>query len=134
MKLLLDTHIILWAFSDDNRLSEDARMLIIDRDNTVYFSLVSAWELSIKHMLHPDQFVLSAQEFCDLCKASGYYQLPLEDSHIITLESLKQKKNVKQHNDPFDRMLIAQAKSEGMVLLTHDRMAGLYEEKCLMYV
>ena len=126
MKLLLDTHIILWSFSDDDRLSEKARMLIMDRDNIVYFSLISAWELSIKHMLHPDQFVLSAQEFCDLCKASGYYQLPLEDSHIITLESLKQKKNVKQHNDPFDRMLVAQASEENLQLISHDHRLSQY--------
>ncbi|MBR3146790.1 MAG: type II toxin-antitoxin system VapC family toxin [Eubacterium sp.] len=134
MKLLLDTHIILWAFSDDDHLSEKARTLILDRDNTVYYSLISVWELSIKHMLHPDQFVLDPAEFCNLCRASGYYEMPLEESHIITLESLKQKKKVKQHNDPFDRMLIAQAKSEGMTLLTHDRMSKLYEEKCLLYV
>ena len=134
MKLLLDTPIILWAFSDDGQLSEKARILIMDRDNIVYFSLISAWELSIKHMLHPEQFVLDAQEFCDLCKASGYFLLSMEERHIITLETLQQKKNAKQHNDPFDRMLIAQAKSERMVLLTHDRMADLYDEKCLMYV
>lgn len=134
MKLLLDTHIILWAFTDDDKLSGHARELIMSSENTVYYSLISEWEISIKHMLHPDEFLLSAGEFCDMCKASGFSELPLEEGHIFALESLTRKAGTKLHNDPFDRMLIAQAKAEGMRLITHDKMAGSYDEKCLIQV
>ena len=134
MKILLDTHMILWAFTDSEQLSEKARRIIEDRNNTIYYSVLSAWEVSIKHMLHPDRFILDASEFCRLCTESGFIEVTLKNEHVRALETLKKKEHSKKHNDPFDRMLISQAKTENMTLLTHDKMARLYDEHCLMYV
>ena len=134
MKILLDTHMILWAFTDDGRLSEKARTIINDYDNTLYYSVISAWELSIKHMLHPDDFLISGDEFCQMCSEAGFIELDLSMSNVSALETLKKKHGTKSHNDPFDRMLISQAKSERMKFMTHDEMAKLYDEHCILYV
>ncbi len=134
MKILLDTHMILWAFTDDIRLSEKARSFICDENNTIYYSVLSAWEVTIKHMLHPDQFLIGGKEFCNLCQKAGFYELALISDHVSELETLQKKKSSKSHNDPFDRMLISQAKHEGMRFLTHDKMAKLYNEHCIEFV
>ena len=76
MNLLLDTHVLIWALTEDLRLSDMARQLILDPDNTIYYSAASIWEISIKHARHPDSVTFSGRELSDYCREAGF--LPLE--------------------------------------------------------
>ena len=117
MDYLLDTHIALWALDDDEKLPLYVKDIISNQDNNIYFSAISVMELSIKHNKFPLQFVRSAEDFYSDSLNSGYYTMPLKPKHAIFMDSLKLKEGY-QHNDPFDRALIAQAKQEGFIFLS----------------
>lgn len=134
MTLLLDSHILLWALADDERLSDAARSLLLDEANTIYFSVASVWELSIKHLLHPEAIPFSSRELTSLCRAAGFEALDIQCHHVTAMESLHRAENAPRHKDPFDRIILAQAKAEKMTLLTHDRMFTDYLESCVMIV
>lgn len=134
MNLLLDTHILIWALNDDPRLPKKAKDMILDADNAVYYSSISIWEVSIKHMLHPENVTFSGEELSGYCQEAGYIQVEMRDRHVYALESLKREENVPVHADPFDRMLIAQAKAENLTFLTHDALLPFYGEKCVVLV
>lgn len=134
MKILLDTHLLLWLFFEDHLLSEEAKREILNRDNEIYYSVVSLWEVAIKHAAHPEKMFLSGRKFASLCHDSGFDMIPLNDRHVFTLETVRRADGAPPHKDPFDRMLIAQAKAEGMRLLTHDRMLPYYNENCVYLV
>ncbi len=123
MRILLDTHIILWALTDSPQLPEKARQLISDETNQIYFSAASVWEVSIKHSLSSAQMPVSGVELVGYLREAGYIELPVKSAHAVGVENLPH-----HHKDPFDRILIAQARSEPMVLLTHDRLLGEYGE------
>lgn len=78
MKLLLDTHIVLWALNDNPKLSEKARKLILDSQNEIYYSTASVWETTIKHMSKPEKIMISGKQFSDYCKQMGYQMLAIE--------------------------------------------------------
>lgn len=126
MKLLLDTHILLWVLVDDARLPNSARTLIEDSSNEIYFSAISPWEVQIKHDAHPDRLKLTGSEFLDYCKRSGFAELPVKAKHVSMLELLDDASGSQIHRDPFDRMLICQAMAEQMMLLTHDKRIAAY--------
>ena len=134
MNILLDTHVALWAISDDERLSEEAKEIILDPDNTIYYSAVSVWEVLLKHNSTSNNLTLSAGDFIEYCKESGYYSLNMTEKHIMAVDTLQRKKSEKEHNDPFDRLLVAQAKSEGFSFVTHDSLIPGYDEKCIISV
>ena len=134
MNVLLDTHILIWALNEDPRLSEKAKKLILDPDNTIYFSVVSIWEISIKHALHPDNVEFSGRELASFAREAGFQPLDLRDGQIPALETLQRPKDAPPHNDPFDRMLISQAKAENVSFLTHDSLLSDYGESCVMKV
>ena len=134
MKLLLDTHILMWILTDDARLSEKARELVLNEKNELYYSVVSAWEVSIKHTLHPDSFDLTEEDLIQYCKENGVMSLALSIKHIPALSSLKRPANAPEHKDPFDRIMIAQAKTEGMHFMTHDSQIACYAETCVLPV
>ena len=134
MKVLLDTHIILWALIDSEKLPLKARELITDNSNEIYFSLASAWEVAIKHLNHPDRIPVSETEFLNYCKQAGYSQLIVSEKHILNLKTLHRPENAPKHNDPFDRILVAQAKSENMIFITHDSLIPYYNESCILSV
>lgn len=133
MRYLLDTHIIIWMLENNAKLSDKVRTIINDADNQVFYSTVSIWETSIKKMAHPDQINLSGSKLSELCSASGLNALPIYNRHIRSLEMLDTD-NTSIHKDPFDRMLIAQAKSDNMILITHDSKIAEYNEKCIMRI
>jgi len=112
VKILLDTHILLWAISDSDKLSEEHRRIIENPDNVIFISIATLWELTIKQSLGkidlPDSFL------SDLTH-NGYETMKIEVSHLIELKKLPL-----HHRDPFDRILIAQAISENCKLLTTD--------------
>ena len=134
MNLLLDTHILIWALNEDPALSEKAREIILDSDNAIYYSTVSVWEIAIKHALHPDNVAFTGKELAGFCKEAGCLPLEVRDRHVFALETLSRPADAPRHNDPFDRMLIAQAKAENMVFLTHDSLIPYYGEQCIMSV
>ena len=134
MKVLLDTHIALWTLNDDEKLSEKARAIISDWRNVIYFSSVSIWEIEIKHIIHPNEMISSGSEVAAKCRRAEFVELPLRSSHIQQLHTLNRKEGSPSHKDPFDRILITQAKSEDMVFLTHDSLLVDYEEPCVTLV
>ncbi|MCD7982603.1 MAG: type II toxin-antitoxin system VapC family toxin [Clostridiales bacterium] len=134
MRYLLDTHIILWAITDDARLPQTAREIIEDRNNDIYYSAASVWEVAIKHNLHPDRMPFSGKELSSYCSESGYQSLSVREDHIFELEGLDYPDYAPKHNDPFDRIMISQAKADDMIFITHDSLIPNYGEKCIMSV
>lgn len=134
MNIILDTHIAIWAISNHPMLTEKARKLILDPDNTIYFSSVSVWEVLLKHDSPKNGLTLTPDHFVEYCEESGYYQLNMASKHVLTAAALDISKVDREHRDPFDRLLLAQAKAENYSFLTHDGRLLLYNEKCVIKV
>lgn len=132
MKYLLDTHIILWALIGDKRLSKKVREILEDSNNDIYYSTVSAWEIEIKHM-NKDDFKLSAEKFVFLCDQNGLSNIQIKNKDILSLSKIEKVEDTR-HNDPFDRMLLAQAISDNMIFITHDRKFSAYANTNIMLV
>jgi PIN domain nuclease of toxin-antitoxin system len=121
MKLLLDTHLLLWAAGHPDRLSAEARSLIDNPQNEVLFSAASLWEVAIKRGLGRDDFKADARVLRRGLLDNGYSELPIVSDHVVAIESLPAI-----HKDPFDRVLVAQATVEGITLLTIDLLVAKY--------
>jgi PIN domain nuclease of toxin-antitoxin system len=121
MKLLLDTHLLLWAAGEPRRLSKAARALIDDPDNELLFSAASLWEVAIKRGLGRKDFKVDARLLRRGLLDNGYRELPILSDHVVATESLPLI-----HRDPFDRILVAQATVEGITLLTIDSLVSQY--------
>lgn len=134
MKILLDTHIAIWSVLDSEELSDEARAMILDDNNEIYYSVASIWEITIKHMTHPETFLHSGRSLEKGCDANGFVPLPIYNRHAIELETLVRSKDAPPHKDPFDRILLAQAKSEGMGFMTHDTLIPYYNESFIISV
>ena len=115
MKILLDTHVLLWMLEDNLRLSSLARQLIDDKDNELCFSSISIAEIAIKHLKNPKLMIPAPNEVRRFAIASDIGELNFTSAHAMSLVDLPL-----HHRDPFDRMLLAQAKSSGMKILSHD--------------
>lgn len=127
MRLLLDTHVALWAIVDSPRLPQHARSLILDPANTLYISTASVWEITIKHMLGKGDMPVSGTQAAVHFQAAGYIELPIVNAHVALLETLPP-----HHADPFDRLLIAQALAEPLRLLTHDATLKHYSDSIIL--
>ena len=134
MNLLLDTHIAIWALNNSKELSKKARELILDSNNTIYYSCISTWEVCLKHSRRPHEIPFDEVAFSNACTKAGYVPLHLSDKHILAVRTLVRPNKAKEHDDPFDRLLLAQAKTEKMSLLTHDSLISEYSEKCVILV
>ena len=134
MNILLDTHIAVWAMTDDPRLTARAREIILDPDNSVYISAVSTLEVNNRRKSKRNNLEFTTEEFIECCDAAGYVQLPLQSKHLQTENTLKWGGSSEEHKDPYDRLLLAQAKAENLRLMTHDKMICLFEEKCILEV
>lgn len=121
MKLLLDTHVLLWAAGEPEKLSTEACTLLSDPQNELLFSAASIWEIVIKHSLGRDDFKANASQVRRGLLDNGYTELPITSQHALAVESLPPL-----HKDPFDRILIAQAITEGILLLTADSLLTKY--------
>lgn len=128
MNILIDTHIAIWSVLDDPKLSKAAREILLDEKNKIYYSSASVWEITIKHMAHPETFLYSGYQLAKGCDENGFIALPVLNQHSFVLETLKRPENAPRHNDPFDRIMLAQAKAEGMYFLTHDSLIPYYQE------
>lgn len=119
MRILLDTHVLLWVAMDSPRLSDSARSLILDADAS--FSAASIWEVIIKSGLGRDDFVVDAEDLRHGLLRSGFAELPVTGAHVLEVPRLPD-----MHRDPFDRILLAQARWEGMSLGSVDaQLIGL---------
>lgn len=134
MKLLLDTHIALWAIANTARLSSEVISLLEAEGNQVFYSAASVWEIAIKHKIKPDNMPISEEEFVRLCESTGFACLPVKPEHVFWIKTLTRAMDAPKHNDPFDRMLLAQAKCENLKFMTHDSLIPYYGEKCVMIV
>ena len=123
MELLLDTHILLWAAGRPKRLSVEARALLLDPMSSLMFSAASIWEITIKNALGRKDFEVDPRRFWRMLVAQGYSELPIRAEHAVTVEALPPL-----HKDPFDRILVAQAKTEAILLLTNDAIVAGYGE------
>jgi PIN domain nuclease of toxin-antitoxin system len=121
MKLLLDTHLLLWAAGEPQRLSDDARLLIDAPENELIFSAASLWEIAIKRGLGRDDFQVDARLLRRALLDNRYDELPIFSGHTLAIDSLPPI-----HKDPFDRLLVAQATVEGILLLTSDALVARY--------
>jgi PIN domain nuclease of toxin-antitoxin system len=121
MKILLDTHLLLWASGEVNRLSRDAVELIASAENELFFSAASLWEIAIKKSLGRSDFQVDARLLRRGLLDNGYNELSINSEHAVAVDSLPWF-----HKDPFDRILIAQAMTEGFLLLTMDLLVAKY--------
>lgn len=116
MRLLLDTHALLWWFTDDDRLSPAARLAIADESNEIFVSAASAWEIATKQRLgRLDQAPDATRRFGELVAADGFVHLAVTYLHALRAGAYDMA-----HRDPFDRMLAAQSEIESLVLVTSD--------------
>jgi PIN domain nuclease of toxin-antitoxin system len=120
MKLLLDTHILIWWLCDDFKLSSPEKNLIADPDNLVFVSAAACWEITVKKMIGkldtPDDLPAALA-------ANDFIELPITVQHTQSLYQLPP-----HHNDPFDRIMIAQALSEDLAFITRDSKIHLYSD------
>ena len=121
MKLLLDTHLLLWAAGEPGRLPARARALIKDSANELIFSAASLWEIAIKRRLGRDDFRVDPRLLRRGLLDNSYCELPITSEHAVAIDSLPPI-----HKDPFDRILVAQATVEGLTLLTVDPVVAQY--------
>ena len=121
MKLLLDTHLLLWAAGQSHRLPAAARELVCDPENDLLFSVASLWEIAIKRGLGRADFQVDPRVLRRGLLDNGYGELAIAGEHAMAVEGLPPI-----HKDPFDRMLVAQAQVEGVTLLTMDATLVMY--------
>ena len=121
MKLLLDTHLLLWIAIDSDRLSPSTRELIENTENNLLFSAASIWEVAIKTSLGREDFALDPRLFRRGLIDNNYIELPITSEHAVTVNNLPPI-----HRDPFDRILVAQAMVEGIILITADPQVAKY--------
>lgn len=123
MRLLLDTHIAFWALADGDRLGTRGRSLVADEDNAIYVSGASIWEIAVKHALGRSHLPFGAAAARNYFTQAGYLTLAVKPEHGIAVAALPLL-----HQDPFDRMLVAQALTEPMRLVTHNATVAQYSK------
>ena len=121
MKLLLDTHILLWAAQGSEQLSSKAKTLLEDPENQLYFSAASLWEIAIKNKLGRADFKVDLAVLRRNLLDNGFEEIAINSAHTIGVDALP---NI--HKDPFDRMLIAQTAEEGITLMTAYSLVAEY--------
>lgn len=126
MRYLLDTHILLWWLAGDKRLPKQACKLVEDRNNLIFYSAASFWESAIKISL--GRLSVDLQEVQEKAEENGFSHLDVKIQHTIELQKVPQ-----HHNDPFDRMLVAQCSSEGLRLISCDKALKQYGQIVLAF-
>ena len=123
MRLLLDTHVLLWALIEPTRLARATRAILEDPENEVMFSAASIWEIAIKSALGAADFQVPPSEIVEAAQASGFTELPVRSTAALKVAALPHL-----HRDPFDRLLIAQAMTEPATFYTADVQLERYSE------
>lgn len=127
MRLLLDTHVAIWALIEDKRLGDRARELIANPDNAVYVSAASVWEIAIKHSLGRKAVPFSGSDALRYFSEAGFEGLDVSAQHAAASGELPP-----HHTDPFDRLLVAQALTEPLRLITHDKTLAPYSDSIIL--
>lgn len=128
MKYLLDTHVLLWFLTENcENMSEHCQEILLDEQNTLYFSKVSVWEMSIKYSLGKPDFDYNPQEIVNELLRLGFRVLDIDIAHLYAIVDLAWI-----HRDPFDRLLIVQAELEKMQFLTADSAILQYDKPFLL--
>jgi len=127
VRLLLDTHVALWAVTDSPRLSSRARTLMLAPENSLFVSAASVWEVSIKHRVAPTRMPISGRDALALFQRSNYFLLSVTAEHAAAVDDLPP-----HHTDPFDRMLVGQALQEPLRLLTADKFLARYSDTVIV--
>jgi PIN domain nuclease of toxin-antitoxin system len=120
VRILLDTHIALWAVTGSRRLSRKSQQFILDAEE-VHVSVATLWEIAIKHALGRGDMPVSSVQALRAFRDAGYALLVVKPEHAVRVEALP---NI--HNDPFDRLLVVQSRFEPMTLMTSDHVVGQY--------
>ena len=123
MRLLLDTHILVWALIEPARLSPAVRGALENPDNDILFSAASVWEIAIKAALGRGDFGVAPEAFVEEASRAGFTELPVRSNAALRVATLPH-----HHRDPFDRLLVAQAMTEPAMLYTADALLGAYSE------
>ena len=135
MTLLLDTHVIIWALTNDPRLSDGAKALILSTDHIICYSVVSLWEIAIKNQKSPRLCPFREDTIRHYCSLAGYEEIDLKAEHVLAIRNLHVRSDrLLENNDPFDRILLAQAKTENYILLSHDHHFDYYDEACIRMI
>ena len=121
MRVLLDTHVLLWMIGESRSLSATARQILADEANELLFSPISIVEVAVKHQKNAELMPLSSDDVRFCAGECGVQELVFDSRHAVAMSTLPLF-----HGDPFDRMLLAQAKAEGVMLLSHDRQFPQY--------
>lgn len=132
MNYLLDTHILVWFLFNDKRLDTKTKDIIENKSNHIYFSPISLWELQINKSGITN--LKDLDKFTNEIIEAGFEQAPITAKDIYSLNSLKNRNKKSEHKDPFDKMLIAQAKRNELILISHNKELKNYKEKCVMIV
>ena len=122
MILLIDTHLLLWAAGEPRKLSREARQLLEASDSRLWFSAASLWEIAIKHGLGRTDFRVEPRRLRRGLIENGWHELAVSSEHAVATLGLPPL-----HRDPFDRMLLAQAQVEGLMLVTSDATVAQYQ-------
>ena len=123
-KFLLDTSVIIWALSDDKQLNNVVKDILRSPKNKIYYSLISVWEMAIKSSTGK---LKTPPNLKAILEQTGFDELDLNINHVLGISKLK-----KIHKDPFDRLLISQAKQEKLTLITSDKKIEKYKVKTLI--
>lgn len=138
MNYLLDTHILLWSLSgtnaQGNMLSRKVIEILNNPWNSIYYSSISIFEIEIKRITNPGVQISAGEDVIKLCKQAEYIKLPLTEEHTLMMKTLQKNESVKYHKDPYDWLLVSQAKYEGMKFITADTKLKDYLEPCIFYV
>lgn len=129
MRLLLDTHVLLWALAEQHRLDPETRALLVDAEVEVLFSAASVWEIAIKARLGRPDFAVRAAEIARAAHDTGFAELPVRARAAALVADLPL-----HHRDPFDRLLVAQAMTEPAQLYTADPLLPPYSELVTLIV
>ena len=136
MRYLLDTHVLLWALKgvngDGSEFPEDVKQILLSPQNEIFYSSVSIFEIEIKRIVRPQDQLPSGEELIAFCGEAGFVPLSLRSEHTLMMKTLKKSDRVKDHKDPYDWLLVSQAKSEGMCFITNDSKLKLYLDECIV--
>ena len=136
MKYLLDTHVLLWALkgvnSNGEEFPEKIREIFLSEHNDIFYISVNIFEVEIKRIVRPQDNLPSGEELINFCSEAGFFPLSLRSEHTLLMKTLQKDTAVKDHKDPYDWLLISQAKSEDMKLITHDSKIQQYQENCIV--
>lgn len=126
MRLMLDTHTLIWFMNGDQKLSQKARHAIENPDNLKIVSIASIWEIAIKLSLNKFKFSKGFKSFLELIKNNGFAVLPITFEHALTVSNLEFI-----HRDPFDRLLISQCKTDNLIIVSKDENIAKYNIETL---